>query len=1420
MSLTMAQPGGHEKSEPKGIEFAKVGRSIGSSEIPSWNSTDGDDGVHFSQWAAVERLPTFKRTRTALFCEKDEATGKGNENGRRVVDVTELETLERHLFIEKLIKNVENDNLRLLQKIKKRIDEVGIELPTVEVRFKDLAVEAKCEVVRGKPLPTIWNAITSILSGIICSKQKTKISILKGISGTIRPGRMTLLVGPPGCGKTTLLRALSGRLDHSVKVEGQINYNGCLITEFVPEKTSSYISQNDLHIPELSVRETLDFSACCQGIGSRSEIMKEISRKEKLAGIVPDPDIDAYMKAVSAQGLVNNLQTDYILKILGLEICADTRIGDATRPGISGGQKKRLTTGEMIVGPIKTLFMDEISNGLDSSTTFQIVSCLQQFAHIGDATILISLLQPAPETFELFDDVILMAEGKIIYHGPRVYICRFFEGCGFRCPERKGVADFLQEVISKKDQEQYWCCKDKPYSYISVDSFVEKFRESDIGFQLEEELSKPVDRSETHEDALCFRKYPLSRWEMLKACSRREYLLMKRNSFVYVFKSGLLVFVALVTMTVFLRNGAKTDILHANYLMGSLFFSLIILLADGLPELTLTVSRLAVFCKQKDLYFYPAWAYAIPSAILKIPLSLLEAFIWTVMTYYAIGYSPEIGRFFRQLLIFFALHLASISMFRAIAAVFRTFVASTTAGTISIVFLSLFGGFIVPKPSMPASLGWGFWLSPLSYVEIGVTANEFFAPRWKKITVGNTTVGEQVLDARGLNFGSHSYWAAFCALIGFTLFFNAVFTLALTFLKTPQRSRAIISHGKRSQGSEQDYKLCTGITPRSKKGKMVLPVKALTLTFKDVNYFIETPQGKRLQLLSDVTGAFKPGVLTALMGVSGAGKTTLLDVLSGRKTRGIVEGEIRVGGFLKVQETFARVSGYCEQFDIHSPNITVEESLRYSAWLRLPHDIDAKTKREIVNEVLETIELEEIKDSMVGTPGSSGLSTEQRKRLTIAVELVANPSIIFMDEPTTGLDARAAAIAMRAVKNIVKTGRTVVCTIHQPSIGIFEAFDELILMKNGGRVIYYGPLGQQSCKVIKYFENIPGVPKIKEGCNPATWMLDITSLSSEKRLGIDFAHEYESTLYKENKLAVEQLSCPSPGSEDLRFSSCFAQTGWEQFKACLWKHHLSYWRNPSYNLTRILFVCLSSVLYGLLFWQKADKINNQQDLFNILGSMYNTVLFTGINNCSTVLYCVATERNVFYRERFARMYSSWAYSFAQVLVEVPYSLVLTLMHVMIIYPMIGYYWSVHKMLWTIYSVFCSLLIFNYFGMLLVAITPNLHIAFTLRSSFYTMVNLFSGYVIPKSNIPRWWEWMYYLSPTSWVLNGLLTSQYGDVEKEISVFGQKKTVPDFLEDYFGYRRDFLAVVAAVLFAFPALLAFLFAFFIGKLNFQKK
>ncbi|MCL7023992.1 hypothetical protein MKW94_021890 [Papaver nudicaule] len=1446
------QLGGTDEVESLRYELTEIERSVRSSfrhyassfrSISSIGTVrDVDECVENQdenvalQWAAIDRLPTFMKLRTSLFYDGVDVTGK------RVIDVTKLGPVERHMFIEKLIKHIENDNLRLLQNIRERIDRVGLKLPTVEVRYTNLSVEAECQVVHGKPLPTLWNSLKSVVSSLpkllgVIKSPEAKISIIKDVSGIIKPGRMTLLLGPPGCGKTTFLLALSAKLDPSLNVTGEISYNGYKVEDFVPQKTSGYISQHDLHIPEMTVRETLDFSACCQGVGSRADIMLEVCRREKEAGIVPDPDLDTYMKATSVDGLRRTLQTDYILKILGLDICGDTLVGDAMRRGLSGGQKKRLTTGEMIVGPTKALFMDEISNGLDSSTTFQVIAYLQQLVHITDATALISLLQPAPETYDLFDDIILMSEGSIIYHGPRVYVLEFFEDCGFKCPERKGAADFLQEVISRKDQGQYWYNTEQQYSYVSVDQFSKKFKAFEMGKKLDKDLSKPYDKSQCHKDALSLSKYSLSKWELFKACMTREYLFMRRNSFTYVFKTIQLVIISSITMTVFLRTRMRVDEIHANYYMGALFYALIILMVDGFPELSMTASRLAVFYKQRELCFYPAWAYAIPAAILKVPLSFLEAIVWTALTYYVIGYSPEFGRFISQIVILFALHLSSISMFRFIASLFQTVVASTVVGMLSLLFILLFGGFVIPKPSMPAWLQWGFWLSPLSYGEIGIAVNEFLAPRWQHTSV-NTTLGRQILESRGLNFNSYFYWVSLAALLGFSIFFNVGFTLALTFLNPPGTSRAFISHEKLSQIREsRDHSQHVGESPSrtsknsgpSRTGGMVLPFIPLTVAFEGVQYFIDTPlemkewgfKENKIQLLRDITGAFMPGVLTALMGVSGAGKTTLMDVLSGRKTGGTIEGNISIGGYPKSQKTYSRVSGYCEQTDIHSPLITVEESLIYSAWLRLPCDIDSNTRDAFVNEVLETIELDGIKDALVGIPGVSGLSTEQRKRLTIAVELVANPSIIFMDEPTSGLDARAAAIVMRAVRNVVNTGRTIVCTIHQPSINIFEAFDELILMKSGGRIIYSGLLGQQSSRVIEYFEGISGVPRIKNNYNPATWMLEVTSTSAEIELGVDFANLYrESILYKENAELVKQSCGAPPGSKDLCFATRYPQSGWGQLKACLWKQNLSYWRSPTYNLMRIMYLILSSLLLGLVFWQQGKKLHSQQSLFNIFGSMYSAVIFLGIINCVTVLPFVSTERTVLYRERFAGMYTSWAYAFAQVAVEIPYLFTQSLLYVIITYPMIGFMWSTYKVFWNFYAIFCTLLYFNYLGMLVVSITPNVQVAAILSASFFTMLNLFSGFPIPKPRIPGWWIWLYYMCPSSWTLNGLLTSQYGDMEKEILVFGETKTVSDFLRDYFGFHHNHLPLVAVLLLAYPVLSASLFAYCIQKMNFQRR
>lgn len=369
--------------------------------------------------------------------------------------------------------------------------------------------------------------------------------------------------------------------------------------------------------------------------------------------------------------------------------------------------------------------------------------------------------------------------------------------------------------------------------------------------------------------------------------------------------------------------------------------------------------------------------------------------------------------------------------------------------------------------------------------------------------------------------------------------------------------------------------------------------------------------------------------------------------------------------------------------------------------------------------------------------------------------------------------------------------------------------------------MYCGPLGQNSSSIIDYFECIPGVPKIRKNCNPATWMLEITSTSSEAEIGVDFAQIYkDSSLYKINQKLVMQLSNPPPDSNDLHFPTRFSQSSWEQFKACLWKQHLSYWRSPSYNLRRILCTIVISLFFGVLFWKQGQKLDNQQSLFNIVGAISIATAIMGINNSQTIMPYVATERTVMYRERFAGMYSSLPYAFAQVLVEVPYLLFQSLVFLIITYPMIGFYGSLYKVFWFFYSVYCTFSYYNYMGMALISLTPNFVSAGILASVIFTITNLLSGYIIPQQHIPHWLIWLYYLSPTSWTLRAIVTTLYGDILQQIMVFGKPTTAAAFLDDFYGFHSDSLVKTTIVLVAFPVAFALIFAFFIGRLNFQKR
>ncbi|CAI0544500.1 unnamed protein product, partial [Linum tenue] len=579
---------------------------------------------------------------------------------------------------------------------------VGIEVPKVEVRFENLKVEANVQT-GSRALPTLLNSVRDAAEYIstklrICRPERHRLTILNGVSGVVKPGRMTLLLGPPGAGKSTLLLALAGKLDHNLEVTGNVTYNGQSIDEFYVQRTAAYVSQTDHHIAELTVRETFDYAARWQGATNAFGCMDDLARLEEENNIRPNPAIDAFMKASVVGSKQHNISTDYILRVLGLDICADTKVGDNMLRGVSGGQRKRVTTGEMIVGPRKTLLMDEISTGLDSSTTYQIVKCMGNFVHLMEGTVLMALLQPPPETFNLFDDLILLSEGHLVYAGPREEVLEFFQSLGFQLPPRKGVADFLQEVTSRKDQAQYWADPSKPYEFISVPEIARAFKNSRFGESLASAVSLPYDKTKDHPSALSNTKYAASRWELLKTCFTRETVLMKRQGFLYIFKTVQVTLVGFVTCTMFTRARLHpVDEINGNLYIACLFFGLVHLQFNGFAELPLLIGRLPVFYKQRDNLFHPAWAWSLASFVVRVPYSIIEAVMWTVVVYYSVGFAPSVGRFFRFMFLLFWMHQAAMSIFRTMAAVARDPVIANTFASAALLIVFLSGGFIIPK---------------------------------------------------------------------------------------------------------------------------------------------------------------------------------------------------------------------------------------------------------------------------------------------------------------------------------------------------------------------------------------------------------------------------------------------------------------------------------------------------------------------------------------------------------------------------------------------------------------------------------------------------------------------------------------------------------------------------------------------------
>ncbi|ETL94874.1 hypothetical protein L917_07247, partial [Phytophthora nicotianae] len=571
---------------------------------------------------------------------------------------------------------------------------VNIQLPTPEVRFENLSFTVQVPASE-EDHGTVGSHLRGIFTPWKRSAMATKHA-LHPMSGIIKPGTLTLILANPGAGKSTFLKALAGKLQNSSKTKlgGQILYSGLKGDEIDLIKLVGMVDQTDNHIPTLTVRETFKFADMC--VNGRPEDQPEEMR-----------DIAA-------------LRTELFLQILGMEDCADTVVGDALLRGVSGGERKRVTIGEVLVGGQSLFLCDEISTGLDSAATFDIIKSLRTWCKTLGGSAVIALLQPTPEVVEMFDDILMVNEGHMMYHGPRTEILDYFEGHGFTCPPRVDPADFLIEVTSGRGHR--YANGSIPIKDLAVTSedFNNLFCQSSIYRKTHEAISKGFNEHQ-FESAEDFKKAK-SVANLARSKEKSEFglafvpstmLLLNRQKLVWIRDPPLLWGKLIEALIIGLVMGMIYFDVSSTYYLRMIFFSIALFQRQAWQQITISFQLRKVFYKQRPRNFFRTSSYAIAESVVQIPVNMAVSFVLGTFFYFMSG----LTRTFEKYIVFYLVLLAFQHAISAYMTLLSSLSPSITIGqalaAISVSFFLLFSGNIILADLIPDYWIWMYWFSPI-----------------------------------------------------------------------------------------------------------------------------------------------------------------------------------------------------------------------------------------------------------------------------------------------------------------------------------------------------------------------------------------------------------------------------------------------------------------------------------------------------------------------------------------------------------------------------------------------------------------------------------------------------------------------------------------------------------------------------------
>lgn len=550
--------------------------------------------------------------------------------------------------------------------------------------------------------------------------------------------------------------------------------------------------------------------------------------------------------------------------------------------------------------------------------------------------------------------------------------------------------------------------------------------------------------------------------------------------------------------------------------------------------------------------------------------------------------------------------------------------------------------------------------------------------------------------------------------------------------------------------------------------------KSITLTWENINVnvplkkpglFNRKPKiHQKNSIIQDVSGIAKPGQVMAIMGASGAGKTTLLNVLTCRSNGNLkMDGSVKLNGtFITSASDIASFSGYVQQDDLFLANLRVREHITFQAMLRMDSDVYSKNEKyKRIEQVLNDLNLTKCENNLIGDPelGKKGISGGERRRLAFASEIITDPPLLFCDEPTSGLDSFMAMTIVESLKKLASQGKTIVCTIHQPSSEIFRGFDTLYLMAEG-RLAYSGPLNS----AFDFFTSQGFI--CPSNFNPAEFYINKLAISPFKREECiatvkKICEGFDKSTYREQmRDDIESIKKDS-NIEERKFKRNKYNVGsFSQLKWLMWRDSKNTYRDPRETQITFIQTILFAVFFGLIYLQITL---DQTGVQNINGVIFLVITNTTFSNLFPVLNSFPLLLPIFYREHKSRMYRTINFYLSKTLIDLPRFIIIPFTFITIVYWMAGLNDNPDRYL---ILGLVGILVANSttaFGSLISALAPNVNIALAIAGPILTPLMIFGGFFLNSESIPVYFDWIKYLSWITYANDIALVNQWNGVK---------------------------------------------------------